>query len=321
MNNKKKPRQNSRRGKRNQVARRKRVGVTPGSKGVKTYTVEEPSELLPFLLQIMPNRSRNSVKSILTRGQVSVDGTVYTQHNLPLKSGQTIGVLGNQEAIRKTAVSGLSILHEDKDIIVINKEAGVLSIAANDPEEMTAYRQLSDYVKEENPNNRIFVVHRLDRDTSGVMLYAKSEEVQQALQNNWKDNVKERIYTALVEGSVSEEHGTLSSWLTENKAMKVFSSPTDNGGQHAITHYRKVAGNANYSLLEVELETGRKNQIRVHMQDIGHPVAGDKRYGAESNPIRRLGLHATTLVLVHPTTNKLVRYTAEVPSSFLKLVR
>lgn len=289
------------------------------AQGVTNYKVEEPMELLPFLLKVMNNRSRNSVKSILTRGQVAVDGNIYTKHNHPLTPGQTVSVLSNKEAMRRSELIDMTILHEDRDIIVINKGAGLLSIAANDPTELTAYSQLSEYVKKENPNNKIFVVHRLDRDTSGVMLYAKSEEIKEALQADWKNIVKERIYTALVEGTVENDHGTLSSWLTENKAMKIYASPVDNGGKHAVTHYRKVRGNENYTLLEVELETGRKHQIRVQLKELGHPVAGDKQYGAATNPMKRLGLHATTLVLVHPGTNKLVRYTAEVPPAFLRL--
>lgn len=305
----------------NKGKNRNKAATRPSEKGITNYTVEEPAELLPFLLQVMSKRSRNSVKSILTRGQVAVDGKVITQHNHPLNPDQTVAVLSNKEAQKRSELIGMSILHEDKDIIVINKDAGLLSIAANDPTELTAYHQLSEYVKKENPNNKIFVVHRLDRDTSGVMLYAKSEAVKETLQSDWKNTVKERIYTALVEGSVREEQGKMSSWLTENKAMKIFSSPTDNGGKHAVTHYRKVLGNENYSLLEVELETGRKHQIRVQLKELGHPIAGDKQYGAETNPMKRLGLHATTLVLVHPGTNKLVRYTSEVPARFLKLVK
>ncbi|SFC51948.1 23S rRNA pseudouridine1911/1915/1917 synthase [Alkalibacterium subtropicum] len=299
-----------------------RKGTTQIDKrGVTNYTIEEETTLLPFLLQTITNKSRNAVKSILTRGQVSVDGEEVTQHNHPLKPGQVVGIMSNRESKKRSELSGLTILHEDQDIIVINKEAGLLSVAADDPTEPTAYNQLSDYVKKENPENKIFVVHRLDRDTSGVMLYAKSEEIQQKLQNDWKNTVKERIYTALAEGAVEQEQGEISSWLKESKGIKMYSNQEDNGGKHAVTHYRKVLGNENYSLLEVELETGRKHQIRVHLKDIGHPIAGDKLYDAETNPIKRLGLHATTLVLVHPGTNKLVRYTSEVPGSFLKRVK
>lgn len=273
---------------------------------------------MPFLLQTLSKQSRNSVKSILTRGQVTVDGRGITRHDHPLKPGQVVGILSNREAIKKTALSGIEILHEDEDIIVINKEAGVLSVAAKDPTEMTAYRQLTQYVREEDRNNRIFVVHRLDRDTSGVMLYAKTEAAKETLQQNWQDAVEERIYTALVEGVVPQEEGTITSWLTESKTTKVFSNPTDNGGKKAVTHYKKIQGNADYTLLEVQLETGRKNQIRVHMEELGHPIAGDRKYGARTNPLKRLGLHATTLALVHPRTGKLVRFTASVPKVFLK---
>lgn len=299
-----------------------RKGTTqPSQKGMTNYTVEEETTLLPYLLSVITNKSRNAVKSILTRGQVTVDEEEITQHNHPLKPGQIVGILSNKESKKKSELIGLSILHEDRDIIVINKDAGLLSIAGDDPTELTAYHQLSDYVKKENPENKIFVVHRLDRDTSGVMLFAKSEEIKEALQKDWKNTVKERIYTALVEGDVKEEQGEYASYISESKGIKMYSNLEPNGGKHAVTHYRKVLGNENYSLLEVELETGRKHQIRVHLKEMGHPVAGDKMYDAETNPLKRLGLHATTLVLVHPGTNKLVRYTAEVPRSFLKRVK
>ncbi|WP_438311822.1 RluA family pseudouridine synthase [Sporosarcina sp. FA9] len=281
------------------------------------YTVKESGELLPFLLESMKNSSRNSVKSILTRGQVTINGKMIKQHNHLLEIDDKVEILSNQVAESISKIEGVTILHEDEDIIVINKNAGILSVASEREKEMTAYRQITEYVKRLNPKNRIFVVHRLDKATSGIMLFAKSERVQQALQNTWSDTVKERMYTALVEGTVIENKGTIASWLTENSSFKVYSSPVDNGGQHAITHYKKIQSNKHFSLLEVQLETGRKNQIRVHLEVIGHPVAGDKKYGSTGNPLRRLGLHATALSLIHPRTGKLVRYTAEVPNAFL----
>ncbi|WP_342515062.1 RluA family pseudouridine synthase [Sporosarcina sp. FSL K6-1522] len=289
--------------------------------GTSVYTVKEPMELLPFLLENMKKNSRNSVKSILTRGQVSVDGKMVKQHNHPLQPGQSVSIMQNQAAIKENTLTGVSILHEDEDIIVINKDAGLLSMASKNEAEMTAYRQITDYVKNDNPRNRIFIVHRLDRDTSGVMLFAKSEEVKEALQANWNEVVKERTYTALVEGVVRKKEGTISSWLKESKTFKVYSNPTDNGGQHAITHYKKIQSNKLFTLLEVQLETGRKNQIRVHMEDIGHPIVGDKRYGATGNPIKRLGLHATRLALLHPRSGELVRYQADVPKAFSAKVK
>ena len=296
---------------------RKNQKTAPSRKAdTSVYTVKESTELLPFLLEMMTKSSRNSVKSVLTRGQVAVDGKMVKQHNHLLQVGQTVTILKNQAALNENKLIGVSILHEDEDIIVINKEAGLLTMASKNENEMTAYRQLTDYVKNSNPKNRIYIVHRLDRDTSGVLLFAKSEEVKDALQEKWNEIVEERLYTALVEGVVRTKEGTISSWLKESKTFKVYSSPTDNGGQHAVTHYKKVQSSKQFSLLEVRLETGRKNQIRVHMEELGHPVAGDKKYGSTVNPIKRLGLHATVLALLHPRTGELVRFHAEVPKSF-----
>lgn len=288
---------------------------------MSSYTIEEPIQLLPFLIKTLNNKSRNAVKSILTRGQVNVDGHTITQHDHPLLPGQTVNILSNEAAIRLSKLEGITILHEDEELIVINKEAGLLSMATSRSKDWDAYRQLTDYVKKYNRNNRIYIVHRLDRDTSGVMVYAKTEAAKNKLQDHWQDRVTKRMYTAVVEGNVTKTEGTISSWLKENKAMKVYSTSDQKEGKHAVTHYTKVGGNASYSLLEVELETGRKNQIRVHMQDIGHPVVGDKKYGATKNPIRRLGLHATTLSLYHPTTDQLVQYTVRPPENFIKLIQ
>jgi 23S rRNA pseudouridine1911/1915/1917 synthase len=208
-------------------------------------------------------------------------------------------------------------LHEDNDLIVIEKEPGLLSIASEDEKHLTAYRQLTDYVRNVNPKNRIFVVHRLDRDTSGVMVFAKNKEAQQTLQNSWQESVRERAYIALVEGAVKKD-GTVTSWLTENKMFMVYSSPKPNDGKKAITHYKVLQSNRNFSLLQVNLDTGRKNQIRVHMSDIGHPVVGDKKYGSRNNAIGRLGLHANAIELKHPTTGESMRFESKTPASFTR---
>lgn len=280
------------------------------------YKVEEEAELLAFLLKVMTNRSRNSVKSILARGQVTVDDHLETKYNYPLYPGQTVKILKNKAAIKESVLIGMSILHEDDDIIVINKEAGLLSIATAKEKKSTAHHQLMEYVRNEDPDNRIFVVHRLDKDTSGVMLFAKNEQAKKTLQNNWNTMVKERAYVALVEGKVTEEKGYMKSWLRESKTHLVYSSHTPNDGLLAVTRYRLIQANQDFSLLELQLETGRKNQIRVHMQDLGHPVVGDKKYGSKENPIRRLGLHAKVLAFTHPTTDKLLTFEADVPTSF-----
>ncbi|KOY15560.1 RluA family pseudouridine synthase [Paenibacillus xylanivorans] len=281
----------------------------------RPYKVTEPDELLNFLLKHL-KFGRNAVKSILGRGQVSVDQKVVTKFNLELKPGQIV-TISREGAVAAPSLTGINILHEDDDIIVIRKEAGLLSIAADKSDDLTAYRQLTEHVRRTNALNRIFIVHRLDRDTSGVMMFAKSEEVQQKLQDNWKENVQERLYVALVEGAVAKEEGTISSWLKETKTLKMYSSSRPNDGQHAITHYKRLQSNREFSLLEVRLETGRKNQIRVHMEDLGHPIAGDKKYGAQTKTLGRLGLHARVLSFIHPTSGELMKFETDIPKQFL----
>lgn len=286
----------------------------------RMYTVKEPAELLPFLLATLANQGRNSVKSLLVRGQVTVNDKVVTAYNCQLHPGQIVAV-NKERIVEEPAFVGLSILHEDDDIIVIHKDHGLLSMASREEDEITAYRQLTDYVRRSQPKNRIFIVHRLDRDTSGVMLFAKNENAQQILQNNWDEIVKERSYVALVDGLVRKPEGTISSWLKESSTLKMYSSPHPNDGQHAVTHYKTMKANKQFSLLEVHLETGRKNQIRVHMQDIGHPVAGDKKYGSRSRELGRLGLHARILAFEHPITGNLLRFQTDIPKAFLRPFR
>ena len=285
------------------------------------YVVKEETTLLPFLLEEMKGKSRNAIKSVLTRGQIYVDGQSITQHNHPLKPGQRVMTQDNKTAMSEQALVGIEIVYEDEDIIIIEKESGMLSIAGQNQFEVTAHNQLMGYVKRDHPKNRIYVVHRLDKDTSGIMLFAKNEQTKQALQENWKEKVLERTYTAVVEGEVKKNQGTIKSWLTESKTFKMYSSSFDNGGKEAITHYKKIRSNRNYTLLEVNLETGRKNQIRVHMEDLGHPIVGDKKYGAHGNPMKRLALHATTLVLIHPTTGKKLKFNSKMPKKFATLLK
>lgn len=297
--------------------KRKNPAVKKDGSDSRQFKVEEEAELLSFLLGSMKKSSRNSVKSILARGQVTVDGKVVTQYNYLLQIGQIVAVTSNQAAKSENELKGVAILYEDDDIIVVNKEAGILTIATKNEKELTAYRQVTEYVQRKNAKSRIFIVHRLDKETSGVLLFAKSEKMKHMLQNAWNERVKERTYVALVEGVVEKKEGTISSWLKESKTFKMFSSPTDNGGQHAVTYYKKIRSNRQFTLLEVQLETGRKNQIRVHMEEIGHPIVGDKKYGSKVNPLKRLGLHATTLAIIHPRTGKLMRFEAKVPSSII----
>ncbi|WP_414647983.1 RluA family pseudouridine synthase [Desulfitobacterium sp.] len=283
-----------------------------------SYSVTEPTELMEFLSKQLPDQSRNNIKSLLAHHQILVDEETVSQYNHPLAIGQQVSVFWSK--VRKeNQPRGLEILFEDNYLIVVAKEAGLLSISTSKEKEQTAYSILTDHVKKSDLKNRIFIVHRLDRDTSGVMLFAKSEKVKKLLQEDWKEAVEERSYVAITEGLVPKPEGTITSWLTESKAFIMYSSPTPNGGQKAITHYKVLRKNRNYSMLEVKLETGRKNQIRVHMREIGHPIIGDKKYGSTKNPIRRLGLHARLLAFRHPITGEDVRFETEIPKEFLSL--
>lgn len=280
--------------------------------------VKEPGTLLPFLLTQMPEKGRNKVKGLLTHHQVIVEGQNITRHDYVLKIGQRVTIQSASVSTRD-ALYGVKILFEDAHIIVIDKPPGLLSIATEKESERTAYHTLMDHVRNENKENRVFVVHRLDKDTSGVMMFAKSEEIQQALQNAWHDVVLERLYIAVVEGTVKTEAGTITAWLKESKTQMMYVSNRPGDGQKSVTHYKVLQSNETYSLLEVKLDTGRKNQIRVHMQSIGHSVVGDKRYGAKKDPLHRLGLHAQVLSFRHPVTGEVLRFATGIPASFRSL--
>ncbi len=214
----------------------------------------------------------------------------------------------------------LKLVYEDDDIIVVNKGYGLLSMGNDKVKEGTAYTILRDYLKWQDPRNKLFIVHRLDRDTSGLMVFAKSIEAKENLQHNWNNMVLSRKYLAVVEGRPDPAEGIVKSYLAENSRYEVYSTDNPDEGQLAITRYRTLKSRNGYSLMEVELDTGRKNQIRVHMKDLGHPITGDRRYGAGSSPIHRMALHAQTLRFVHPITRKDMNFTTPTPISFSKIV-
>lgn len=289
------------------------------SKHNTSFKVDKDNELMKFLMEKMPQNSRNNIKSLLTQRRVMVDDVIVSQYNAPLKEGQIVSI--TKTKITKHKLEGVSIVYEDNDILVVEKERGILSVATQNEREKTAYNILKNYLKEKNSKDKIFVVHRLDRDTSGVMIFAKSEKAQDILQTTWNDSVKERTYVALVEGNVKKDSDTIISYLAENKAMITYSTDNEEEGKKAVSHYKVLKRNKNYSLLEVNIETGRKNQIRVHMQDLGHSVVGDKKYGSTKNPIKRLGLHAHTIVFKHPITKEVLSFTSKIPEAFLSLFK
>ncbi len=280
---------------------------------------EQAAGLLEFLTAAMPDRKKTTVKEFLKHNQVMVNGTVTTQFDRPVATGDTVCVNTTRE-FQTFYHSRLKIVYEDDDIIVVNKGYGLLSMSTDKIKEGTAYSLLRDYVKRKDPRNKLFIVHRLDRDTSGLMMFAKTMKAKETMQHNWNNMVLERRYVAVItKGPLDPAEGEIRSYLAENAAHEVYSTPDPDKGQLAVTYYRTLRTRGRYSLVELSLATGRKNQIRVHMKEAGHPIAGDRRYGAPASPIHRLALHAQTLRFVHPTTRRDMSFSTPIPSSFEKL--
>lgn len=285
----------------------------------KVYSVKEEVLLLDFLFATLSDKSKTTVKSLLAHRQIGVNGKPVKQFDTPLKPGDSVQVYFDKSNMTFNH-SMLNIVFEDDHLIVIDKMSGLLSMATDRVKEQTAYHILSEYVKRTNPRNRIFIVHRLDRETSGLMMFAKTPDMQESLQSNWEHIVRERKYVAVIEGQPKKESDRIKSYITENSAFNVHSTSAANG-KLAITNYQVLKAGKHYSLVELELETGRKNQIRVHMQDLGHSVAGDKKYGAQTNPINRLALHAFKLRFVHPVTRKELNFETPFPKKFTSIVK
>ena len=284
------------------------------------YMVKEPMELMTFLSTVMPQASRTKIKSLLTKRIVYVDNVITTQYNFPLKPGMKVQISRNKK-VQEFHSRLLKIVYEDAYLIVVEKSEGLLSVNTERQKERTAYTILSEYVRRANKRNRIYIVHRLDRDTSGLMMFAKDEKTQHTLRDNWHEIVFDRRYVALVHGEMERNAGTVHSWLTD-RTLYVSSSPADDGGKESVTHYHTVKRGNGYSLIELNLETGRKNQIRVHMQDLNHPIVGDGRYGREedANPLGRLALHAFKLCFYHPVTGEMMHFETPYPASFKALL-
>lgn len=283
------------------------------------FTVKSEAELLNYLMLIFPEKSRTSLKSLLSHGQVFVNEKLQTHFSFQVKPGDKLSI-GKAIVSKKVMYDGLSIVYEDDDLLVIYKQEGLLSISGQNKEDNTAFRILHEHVREQSINNKIFVIHRLDRETSGLMLYAKNQLVQEQMQKSWSDLMLERTYIAVLEGEIEEDKGVIKSWLTEGKTFKVHSSFKPNQGQLAILNYKTLKKDKYYSMVEVWLDTGRKNQIRVQFQAIGHPVVGDKKYGATSNPIKRVALHAKTIRFIHPISKKELSFDSNIPAAFKKLI-
>lgn len=282
---------------------------------------EEPMPLMEFLGTMLPDAKRTDIKRWLKYGHARVNGVVTKAFDFPVEPGLAVE-LNLTRPFVTLRHPRLELVYEDEDIIVVNKGYGLLSVGTGAPAtgkpgkpQETAYNILKDYVKEQNPANKIFVVHRLDRHTSGLMMFAKSAEMQEAMQHNWNNMVISRKYVALVEGNVEKNEGEIRSYLDENSAFKVYSVNEKEQGQgkQAVTRYKVLKRNRATTLVEFELDTGRKNQIRVHASDMGHPIVGDHKYGGHTSRLHRLALHARTLRFAHPRTRRDMHFISDIP--------
>ena len=270
------------------------------------WKVDKKAELLEFLMEKMEGSSRTKVKETLARN-VMVDGRKVTQYNFPLMEGMTVTV-GKADFKKRWTPRDVDIVYEDQWLLVVNKREGLVSYSRK-AGDVTMISEVNGYLEATRQKCHAHVVHRLDRDTSGLMVVAKSKEVARKFEENWKERVYDRKYVAVVWGKLEEKDGVIRSWLTDGEYC-VLSSWEDNGGKEAVTRYRVVKESRRYTMVDLKLDTGRRNQIRVHAREIGHPVVKDPMYGYKDDisPINRLALHAYRLCFFHPVTGKKMEY-------------
>ena len=278
------------------------------------FTVREEGELLEFLMKAMDGISRTKVKKMLTYDSVYVNDRVVSQHNFQLKPNMRVSIKKSSEGNRFKNF-WVKIVFEDDHILVVEKKAGILS-SSTTPKDESVKTILNYYLDKTHQHANAHTVHRLDKFTSGLIIFAKSKKVALEFEQDWKERVYDRRYVALVHGELPKSQGTVASWLKDDSHYVTHSSQEDNGGKYAVTHYKKMKSGNGYSLVELQLETGRKNQIRVHLQDLGCPVVGDLKYGDGSDPINRLGLHAYKLCFKHPVTGEDLKFESDIPKSF-----
>ena len=287
---------------------------------ILVWTAAEESTLMQCLEAKLTDHKRTSIKALMKYNQVALNSMPTSQFDQPVHAGDTLSVNFTRPFV-VFSHPRIKLVYEDNDIIVINKGSGILSVSTDNVKDGTAYSILRDYLKKKDPRLMLFVVHRLDRDTSGLMMFAKHVEAKEAMQHNWNNMVLGRRYEAVVESKLEQEEGVVKSYLAETSQFEVYSTQNPDEGQLAITRFKRLQCNNGYSLMELSLDTGRKNQIRVHMKDLGHPIVGDRKYGAKASPIHRLGLHARTLHFAHPVTKKEMLFETPIPSRFLSLLK
>lgn len=279
-------------------------------------TVKENAPLLEYLINNV-SESRSKLKATLQGRGIAVNGRMVTQFDYQLKAGDKI-IISRHKKQNQFKSRYVKIVYEDRWLVVVEKNIGILSMAAGHSS-LNVKSVLDDYFLKSRQKCRAHVVHRLDRDTSGLMVYAKDIETEQILEHNWHQIVYDRRYVAVVSGEMEQDNGTIANWLKDNKAYITYSSPTDNGGKYAVTHFQVLNRTTEHSLVEYKLETGRKNQIRVHSADMGHPVCGDVKYGNGDDPLHRLCLHAYMLCFTHPVTGEPMEFSTPIPTAFRSL--
>ena len=284
------------------------------------YEVEREQPLLEFLLEKVKGQSKSKIKATLQGHGVLVGKTCVTKFDYMLKPGMCVAVSNTKRNLNILRSRYVKIVYEDQYIVVVDKAVGILSMAAGHSS-LNVKAVLDNYFHKSRQRCQAHVVHRLDRDTRGLMIYAKDMQTEQTLERQWHEAVYDRRYVALLSGRMEQKEGTIANWLKDNSAYITYSSPTDNGGKYAVTHFYTLETQANYSLVQFSLETGRKNQIRVHAADMGHPVCGDVKYGNGDNPIGRLCLHAYVLCFYHPVTHEKMEFSTPIPQSFIQGLR
>lgn len=282
------------------------------------YVVNDEAPLLEWLIANIKG-SRSKIKATLQGRGIKVNGKCVTQFDFPLQKGMKIAVSQTKKNDQFKS-RYVKLVYEDRWLVVVEKNIGILSMAAGH-KSLNVKSVLDNYFQKTGQKCRAHVVHRLDRDTSGLMVYAKDMDTEQIFEHNWHEIVYDRRYVAVVSGEVAENEGTIANWLKDNKAYVTYSSPVDNGGKYAVTHFRVLDRTTEHSLVEYQLETGRKNQIRVHSADMGHPVCGDTKYGNGDDPIHRLCLHACVLCFWHPITRERMEFDTPVPTSFRQIFK
>ena len=278
------------------------------------HKVKEESTLLEYILKyIEPNRKK--AKNLLYNKSILINNKNISQYNHPIHINDIIEI----KKFTNTKINNnINILYEDDNIIVVNKPSNLLTISNRKEKEHTLYSMISDYIKEKNKHNKIFVIHRLDKDTSGIIMFAKNEKVKKLYQDNWNNIVKYRGYTAIIEGIPEKKEDTITLYLKENKNLKMYPSKD---GDKAITKYKIKKSNKDYSLVDIEILTGKKNQIRATMEYINHPIVGDIKYSSKDKSLGRLGLHAHKLIIINPITKKEMTFETRIPNSFIKITK